>query len=254
MVTLKIGRHKVEAYDTIDEMPVVRFQKFQKLLLVDAGIGSDIAAFDQRIERVRRFLAGGKADKAAQELENMRQAVYFIQAGVSPRHRAFAALVSKVDGLPADISDEGLARTAEILGDAPVGDMRTAIDAVKKKIDEDLMTYFPRLFNDSEVKEYFDLMRKRTLAILEGIAAGSENPVTDEVEKMTTDLMTHSIPRSFSGPEGVEVRHDRQFEDLCLLLSEQLHIQPKGCTVLEFYNAFEFIQQRAKDARVKARQ
>ena len=97
MVTAKIGKHTVEYFDTIEELPIVRFHKYQKLLLIDAGVGSDIAAFDQRIERVRRFLAAAKPDNAQQELENLRQCVYMIQNGISPQHRAFAVLVTQKD-------------------------------------------------------------------------------------------------------------------------------------------------------------
>ena len=49
MVTIKIGTHDVEMYDSIDELPIIRFHKYQKLLLVDSGIGADINSFDQRI-------------------------------------------------------------------------------------------------------------------------------------------------------------------------------------------------------------
>ena len=64
MVTVKIGKHTVEMYDTIEELPIVRFHKYQKLLLIDAGIGADIVAFDQRIEKTRRYLMDGKPEKA----------------------------------------------------------------------------------------------------------------------------------------------------------------------------------------------
>ena len=56
MVTTKIGKHTVEMHDTIEELPVVRFHKYQKLLLIDAGVGADITAFDQRLEKARLFL------------------------------------------------------------------------------------------------------------------------------------------------------------------------------------------------------
>ena len=59
MVKAKIGKHEVEIYDTIEELPMVRFHKYQKLLLIDAGIGSDITAFDQRGEKIERW--GGSA-------------------------------------------------------------------------------------------------------------------------------------------------------------------------------------------------
>ena len=115
------------------------------------------------------------------------------------------------------------------------------------------MLYFPRLFNNSEIKEYYDLLRQRTLAILNGIVAGVEDPGTTAiVEKLTTALITYSNPQIFNGPESAEIQFDRQFENLCLALSEQLHVKPKDYSVLEFYNAFDFLQERAKQAE-KAR-
>ena len=119
----------------------------------------------------------------------------------------------------------------------------------KKKIDAELTLYFPAVFNDSEVKEYYDILRKRTLEILTGIIDGKENPAqTEIVEKLTTMLITYSNPKSFAGSNGVEIQFDRQFENLCLMMAEQLHIEPKKKSVLEFYNAFDFIKERAKQA------
>ena len=115
------------------------------------------------------------------------------------------------------------------------------------------MLYFPALFADSRVKEYFDLLRKRTLAVLDNIIKGVEKPdATPEIEKLTTALVTYSNPKNFTGPESEEIQFDRQFENLCLVLSEQLHVRPKDFSVMEFYNAFDFVQERAKQAE-KAR-
>ena len=250
MVTAKIGKHTVEFYDTIEELPIVRFHKYQKLLLVDAGIGSDIAAFDQRIEKTRRFLMAGKTEQAQQELENMRQCVFLIQSGVNPKHRAFAALVTKIDGQDCtDIGDDALAAITEKLNDVPESELTAQLEAVKKKIDGELTLYFPALFNDSDVKEYYDILRKRTLEILNGIVAGVDDPAGAEiVDKLTTALITYSNPKLFTGSDGVEIQFDRQFENLCLVLSEQLHVEPKKYSVLEFYNAFDFVKERAKQA------
>ena len=248
MVTVEIGKHKVEMYDSIDELPIERFHKYQKLLLIDSGIGSDIKAFDERTEKARRFIMDGKADKAQQELDNLRQAVFFIQNGINPKHRAFAALVTKIDGKECtDLSDDALARVTELLKDATEKDLTARLDAVKKKIDAELRLYFPASFADSQIKEYYDLLKQRTMAVLTNIIAGVRNPdETPEIEKLTTALITYSNPQSFVGPDGVEVQFDRQFENLCLALSEQLHVNPKKFTVLEFYNAFEFVKDRAK--------
>ena len=250
MVTVKIGKHTVEIYDAIDELPIVRFHKYQKLLLIDAGIGADINAFDQRIEKTRRFLMAGKPDQAQKELENIRQCVFLIQSGINPKHRAFAALVTKIDGQDVtDCNDETLAKITEMLNDTPEPELTAQLDAVKKKIDGELMLFFPALFNDSDVKEYYDLLRKRTLEILNGIVAGVKDPgATEIVTKLTTALITYSNPKLFTGSDGVEIQFERQFENLCLVLSEQLHVEPKKYTVLEFYNAFDFVKERAKQA------
>lgn len=250
MVAAKIGKHTVEYYDTIEELPIVRFHKYQKLLLVDSGIGADIAAFDRRIEKTRRFLMAGKPEQAQKELENMRQCVFLIQTGISPKHRAFAALITKIDGEDCtDLGDDALAAITEKLNDVPESELTAQLEAVKKKIDNELMLYFPALFNDSDVKEYYDILRKRALEILNGIVAGVDDPVcTERVDKLTTALVTYSHPKLFTGSDGVEIQFDRQFENLCLVLSEQLHVEPKKYSVLEFYNAFDFVKERAKQA------
>ena len=248
MVMAKIGKHTVEFYDTIEELPIVRFHKYQKMLLIDAGVGSDIAAFDQRLLKAREFIAANKPDQARQELENLRQCVYMIQTGLAPKHRAFAVLVTKLDGKECtDIGDDSLSAITDALNDTPEQELTAQLEAVKKKIDGELMLYFPALFNDSEVKEYYDLLRRRTVEVLKGIVAGESNPdSTTVVEKLTNALITYSHPKLFTGSDGVEIQFDRQFENLCLVLSEQLHVKPKDYTVLEFYNAFDFVKERAR--------
>ena len=248
MVTVKIGKHTVEMYDAIEELPIVRFHKYQKLLLVDAGIGADISAFDARLEKTRRFLMAGKPEQAQKELANMRQCVWLIQNGINPKIRAFAVLVTKIDGTAYDsMTDDVIETIMQQLNDAPIKDVTDRLDSVKKKIDDELLLYFPVLFNSSDVKEYYDVLRKRTLAVLENIVAGIPDPGNaPNVDRITTELITYAHPQKFTGSDGVEIQHDRNFENLCLALSENLHVDPKKYTVLEFYNAFDFLRERAK--------
>ena len=58
MRKVKLGKHSVTLYDSIDELPIVRFHKYSKMLLVDAGVGSDINDFDAHIERAVRYIRG----------------------------------------------------------------------------------------------------------------------------------------------------------------------------------------------------
>lgn len=68
-----INKHNVVLYDSIDELPMLRFHKYNKMLLVDAGVGSDLSDFDRHIEKVIRYLNSPTPNMATVELENMRQ-------------------------------------------------------------------------------------------------------------------------------------------------------------------------------------
>ena len=248
MVTRRIGKHTVEFYDTIDALPVVRFHKFQKMLLVDAGIGADMSAFDTRIEKTRRYLMTGDTKNASLELENLRQCVFMIQNQMQPKHLAFAALVTKIDGKEIPFTDAGQEEVLKVLAEGTVEEVADGLSSAKKKIDEELNLYFPTLFNQSDVKEYYDILKRRTLLALQKIVAGE--PIDgDDIEDLTTKLICYAHPKVFSGSEGVEIQYDRQFENLCLALSAQLNIKPKKCSVLEFYNAFDYLAQQNKRER-----
>lgn len=73
--------------------------------------------------------------------------------------------------------------------------------------------------------------------------------IDPDIEKIENAIVCFSKPKTFTGAGSAEIAFDRNFETLCLSLSEQLHIQPKGMTVLEFYNAFAYLEERAKAAR-----
>lgn len=133
MRTIQLGKHSLEIYDSIDALPVARFHKYNKMLLVDAGVGSDLADFDSHIERAIRFCRS-KPELAATELENLRQTVYFIQSELSPKHLAFCVLIKSIDGVECeDISDESLKKLLDKISDVENSKLTATLEAVKKK-------------------------------------------------------------------------------------------------------------------------
>lgn len=133
MIT-KINGKKFELYDSIESMPIVRFHKYNKMLLIDAGIGSDLGDFDRHIERALIYIRAKDTNKAANELENLRQNVYFIQSNISPKNIAFAVLVKSIDGKPTnDLSDEALKEVCEALSGASKEELTEQTESVKKK-------------------------------------------------------------------------------------------------------------------------
>lgn len=245
-----INKHNVVLYDSIEDLPIIRFHKYNKMLLVDAGIGSDLADFDKHIEKTIRYAHSKTPQLATVELENMRQNVYFIQSEISPRYLSFAVLVKSIDGNPCnDLSDDGLQKIVDLFADVPNAELTAHLEAVKKKIDEELRLYFTRLFDDATLKEYYDKLKQRTIVVLRTIIDGRATEAdAKEIDDITAELITYFNPQTFTGSESVEIRHDRQFENMCLILSQNLHVDPKKFTVLEYYNAFEYIKEQAKKA------
>lgn len=248
MKQIKLGKHAVKLYDDISELPIKRFHKYNKLLLVDAGIGSDLADFDAHIERVVRYIQSGNKDAAGQELLNMRQNLYAVQAELSPKHSAFACLVAEVDGVPRnDISDDALRETLGMLSSVSISELAAQFGAVKKKIEDDLRVYFPNSFDDVSTKEYYDQLKRHTMLVLQDITEGGNNEQTkQQIEQITNTLITYTKPKSYEGKESVEIKYDKQFENMCLVLSKHLHVNPKEFTVLEFFNSYEYMEDEVK--------
>ena len=246
--------HKVLIYDSIDELPIQRFHKYNRYLLVDAGIGSEIADFDSHIERVVRYIRKGDNENAGKELENLRQSVFMIMAGQSTKHLSFACLVKSIDGEEkTDLSPEGLEKVLELIGGTPRQELREAFESVKKKIDEELGLYFPSLFDDVRTREFYDIMKRLTLNRLLQITDGATDERKQMAEAMREQLVLYSKPKVFTGKDGVEVRHDKEFETMCLLITKETGRDAKQMTVLEYYNAYEYLKEKSRKTQNKAR-
>lgn len=242
MKKVKVGKHILEIYDSIDELPVLRFHKYNKMLLIDSGVGSDLNDVNNHVERAMIYLKTNP-DLAVKELDNLRQSIFLVMSEVSPKHMAFCALVRSIDGEECnDISDEGLKTTLDRLKDVSHTEMTDQMESVKKKIDTELSLYFPS--DNALLKEYFDKLKARTIMVLDSIITGENKE--NEIKKVTDSLITYTKPYCFNGRESVEIKHDKEFEDMCFMLSEKLNVEPKKFTVLEYYNAFEYLKKWKK--------
>lgn len=252
MKDFKLGKHKLEIFNSIEELPIVRHHKFSKLMLIDAGIGAEISDFDAHIERVIRYIKSDKQDSAIKELMNLRQNVFMIQSGISPRHLAFACLIHSLDGeVNEDLSDESLKRILSKLEDIPIGEFESIIDESKKKLEDELQVYFPRLFDSADIKEYYDKLKRRTILLLRQLEKGEDFTEEEqkELERVTNELVLFSDPQNFSGSESVEIQQDRQFENACLVISQSTHTDPKKFTTLEYYNALMYLKEQARETK-----
>ena len=124
---------------------------------------------------------------------------------------------------------------------------QTQCQRPKKKIDDALVEYFPQLFVSPEEKEYYDMMKRRTVAMLEQIAEGESEERKKDIDTMTDRLVTAIKPKVFTGRSAFGVQHDKGYEKMCLLISSTLGVDAKRMTVLEYYTANEYIKEMDRE-------
>ena len=135
MLNIRLNGHYLEMYDSIDELPFARFQEYNRALLIDSGLGSDISAIDRHITQARRYNASGDTANTEQALQNMRQAVFNVLEKSSPEGQAFVALIRRMNGNPVDdLSPEACRAILDELGrkGLTIGKLRGILAQIKK--------------------------------------------------------------------------------------------------------------------------
>lgn len=245
MKSLLINKKIVRVYDSIDEMPIINFQKYNKYLLIDSGIGSDADDIDAHIVKIAKFIKANNNKKALQELQNMRQNMYMVNNEISPKYLAFAALIHSIDGKEVnDLSDNGLKKLLQDLKDIKHSKVIDFLLWLKKKVTSELETYFPGDFVNPKEKEAYDKLKNRTLLVLDSIINDTDN--TEQIELIDTMMLNMHTPKVFIGSESVEVKYDKQFESTCLLIAQKTNMDARKMTVLQFYNAIDNIKAQAE--------
>lgn len=245
MKSLLINKKIIRVYDSIDEMPIVNFQKYNKYLLIDSGIGSDADDIDAHIIKIAKFIKANNNKKALQELQNMRQNMYMVNSEISPKYLAFAALIHSIDGKEVnDLSDDGLKKLLQDLKDIKHSKVIDFLLWLKKKVTSELETYFPGDFVNPKEKEAYDKLKNRTLLVLDSIINDTDN--TEQIELIDTMMLNMHTPKVFIGSESVEVKYDKQFESTCLLIAQKTNMDARKMTVLQFYNAIDNIKAQAE--------
>lgn len=245
MKTLYLNNKLVKVYTDIDEMPIVNFQKYNKFLLIDSGIGSTVDDFDAHVTKVAKYIKANDSAKALQELQNMRQNLFMINSEISPKYMAFAALIHSINGeRVTDLSDEGLKAILTSLKSIKHSWLVKFMLWLKKKVKVELETYFPADFISAKEKEAYSKIATRTLLELDTIINDIDNE--KQIADIDLALLNMHKPNTFIGSESAEVLYDKQFESTCLMISQETSLDAKGMTVLQFYSAVNTIKKQAE--------
>lgn len=129
-----IAGRKVILYDSIDELPVKRFHKYNKFMLIDSGVGSTLSDINAHIKKIQGYMSKD-LKLAGIELDNLRQNMYLISQELGPKYLSFAALVHSIDGKEVfDLSDDNLKAIVDTLATEKVTLLDKLISGLKKKL------------------------------------------------------------------------------------------------------------------------
>lgn len=245
MKNLLINKKVIRVYDSIDEMPIINFQKYNKYLLIDSGLGSDTDDIDAHIVRIAKLIKTNSTKKALQELQNMRMNMHMVNNEISPKYLAFAALIHSIDGQKVeDLSDDGLKKLLDDIKEVKHSKIIEFLMWLKKKVSNELEVYFPGDFIDSREKEVYDKLKNRTLLVLDAIVNDIDN--AEQIKAIDTAMFSKYSPKIYDGSNSIEIKYDKQFESTCLLIAQKTNMDAKKMTVLQFYNALDNIKAQAE--------
>jgi len=132
MKLIDIGKHKVNFYDSIKEMPISRYNALQSFLMQDVGIGSTMASIENHFKTLDAYLGAGKYDEAIQERQNLHINFYVAIEKIDFKSLSFACMIASIDNKPVGISDSELTDAIKKLNDLTVEQVDDILNELKK--------------------------------------------------------------------------------------------------------------------------
>ena len=240
----KLNGHEFEFYDEIGEMSIARFHSYSRYMLVACGVGDSLSDIDEHITKILQFISID-LKKAQRELLNLRQNLFMVASERDLRYKAFLYFTYKVDGKEwEDFSDSGIDELYQLVNGAKIKELNKVTNEVVGKIDDALRQYFPNFFDSSVEKNQIDLLRKRALLQVDEVLNGSDKG--EEIGEITKKIFSVIVPKDFDNDKAV-VEFDRQFENMCLVLSKEFGSKVKDYSIMEFYSAYNLMNEQQKE-------
>lgn len=230
-------------YDSIQEVPVHRYFKFNLQVAFDAGIGSGLNGSAARMSEFREWTRKGRKAEALAAINNLEQSIEFILAGISPETNAFVCLVKEANGKPVeDLSVEGMKRYLDAWGKKglTIGKITGWVNEIKKNFAFEVEQFFPEVGNSPQTIERALMLKRRTLAVLRYLVGQKEQLQT--VEQIDAVMLEFIKPNIYGGHKGIEVQRTNGFVDTIMLIRKELNVS-KDMTAHEFLKHCETVKE-----------
>lgn len=92
------GLNTIEMYDSVHNMPILRFRRWNKYVMESSDIGSEFSDFSNRLNKIAQFIQKDMKNDALKEIENTRITVWNALKEFSPKTKVFAIFVKSING------------------------------------------------------------------------------------------------------------------------------------------------------------
>jgi hypothetical protein len=126
----------IEFYDTIETLPIKRYQLLQKYSLIDGGIGSTMEDVLRHFNKFDNFLEAGDLESIAVERENLLMNFSFIIDGESTFLYMLGAMIKSIDGVAQDVNDDTIDELVDLIEclDISYYEVDKVVEAQKKSL------------------------------------------------------------------------------------------------------------------------
>lgn len=127
--------HSILFFTTSEELPIKRYTKFQKYLLIESGVGSTINEIGTHFSKVFDYLVHKLTDQALQETKNLYYNFYLLLNEINIPSFAFCCLIHSIDGVQlTDLTEDNLKKVIDHLNEIGVtqSEVIDKIEVVKK--------------------------------------------------------------------------------------------------------------------------
>jgi len=128
--------HDIEMYDSIQDLPIGRYEKHATYGIVDSSAGSSLYDIKGNITKAASLIDIDK-DQAKQVLQNAQVGIEMIVTSINPELMSFAVLVKSIDGeAHDDISEDGIRNTLDKIKKQGwiFSTISNALESIKKKL------------------------------------------------------------------------------------------------------------------------
>lgn len=126
----------IQFYDSIETLPIKRYQLLQKYSLIDGGIGSSMEDVIGHFQKFDNFIGVNDMESLSVERENLMMNFSFILGMDSTATYMLASMIKTIDNKTIDVNDETIDELVELLEclDISHHEIRQVIETQKKSL------------------------------------------------------------------------------------------------------------------------